>query len=103
MWKYDIDRIDTVESRLPPGEFPVLRDHMRNFLAAIDNRDKPVADIEQGHISSASCILANVSLELGRSLKWDPVKHRVIGDDEANKKLARKYRAPWVHPTPDTV
>ncbi len=103
MWKYDIDNIDTVESRLPPGEFPVLRAHMKDFLNAIDNRSRPVADIEQGHISSASCILANVSLELGRSLRWDPVKHEVIGDKEATAKLARKYRKPWVHPTPETV
>ena len=103
MWKYDIDNIDTVESRLPRGEFPVLRAHMKDFLNAIDKRSRPVADIEQGHISSASCILANISLELGRSLRWDPVKHEVIEDKEATAKLARKYRKPWVHPTPKTV
>jgi len=27
---------------------------------------KPVADIEQGYISSTSCILANLSAQLGR-------------------------------------
>ena len=103
MWKYDIDRIDHVESPLPQAEFPVLRAHMQNYLSAIDSRDKPVGDIEQGHISSSSCILANISREVGRALRWDPVKHRVIGDDEANAKLARPYRKPWVHPTPHTV
>jgi hypothetical protein len=39
----------------------------------------------------------------GRTLKWDPVKGRVIGDDEANKLLARPYRKPWVHPDPAKV
>ena len=58
----------------------------------------PVADIEQGCISSASCILANVSLQLGRSLTWDPAKGQVVGDEEANRLLRRPYRAPWVHP-----
>jgi predicted dehydrogenase len=76
------------------------RAHQRDFLKAIETRGKPVADIEQGHISTASCILANLSMKLGRSLTWDPVKHQVVGDDEANKLLRRPYRKPWVHPEP---
>jgi hypothetical protein len=57
-----------------------------------------VADIEQGHISTASCILANLAMQLGRSLAWDPVIGRVLGDEEANRRLRRRYRGPWVHP-----
>ncbi|MDQ3013443.1 MAG: gfo/Idh/MocA family oxidoreductase, partial [Acidobacteriota bacterium] len=56
-----------------------------------------------GYISSASCILANLSMQLGRTLTWDPEKGRVVGDDEANKLLRRPCRAPWVHPEPDAV
>ncbi len=76
---------------------------MKNLLACRETRAKPVADIEQGHISSASCILGNLALKLGRELRWDPTTHTVIGDAEANQLLARPYRAPWVHPTPATV
>ena len=54
-------------------------------------------------MSSASCILANMSMKLGRSLTWDSDKHEAVGDPEANKLLRRPYRAPWVHPEPDTV
>jgi len=72
--------------------------HQVDFLKAIASRGKPVADIEQGHISTASCILANLSMKLGRALTWDPEAHRVVGDDEANKLLRRPYRQPWVHP-----
>ena len=64
---------------------------------------RPVADIEQGVISSVSCILANLSLQLGRSLEWDAVKNQVVNDPEANQLLRRPYRAPWVHPEPDKV
>ena len=101
--KFAIDKVDNVESRLGWNEFPVLRAHMKNFLDSIDSRSKPVGDIEQGYISSAACILANISMDLGRSLKWDPAKHEVVGDKEATAKLARPYRKPWVHPTPDSV
>ncbi len=78
---------------------PATRRHMLDFLAAIEKRSKPIADIEQGHISTASCILANLSMKLGgRPLAYDPVKRLVSGDDAANKLLRREYRAPWKHP-----
>ena len=95
---------DKTEKDLERHVAPAIRGHMRNLLECVESRAKPVADIEQGHISSASCILANLSLQLGgRTLRWDPVKHQVIGDPEANRLLARPYRAPYVHPTPAKV
>lgn len=94
---------DKTEKDLERHVAPAIRYHMQDFLRAIASRGKPVADIEEGHISTASCILANISLQLGRTLTWDPVKHRVVGDEEANKLLRRPYRRPWVHPTPETV
>jgi hypothetical protein len=54
-------------------------------------------------ISTASCILANLALKLGRTLAWDPKAGRVIGDDEANRLLTRPYRGPWVHPGQATL
>jgi hypothetical protein len=71
---------------------------MKDFLAAIAKRGKPVADIEQGYISTTACILANMSMKLGRALEWDHAQGKVVGDDEANRLLRRPYRAPWVHP-----
>src|SRR5215472_13565480 len=94
---------DKTEKDLEKHCAPAIRGHMRNFLEAIGTRGRPVADIEEGYISTASCILANLSMKLGRTLAWDPKTGRVIGDPEANRLLARPYRAPWVHPTPETV
>ncbi|HZO84247.1 MAG TPA: Gfo/Idh/MocA family oxidoreductase, partial [Verrucomicrobiae bacterium] len=94
---------DKTEKDLEKHVAPAIRVHMKDFLAAIAKRSKPVADIEQGHISSASCILANVSMQLGRSLTWDAAKGEVVHDDEANRLLRRPYRSPWVHPEPANV
>jgi predicted dehydrogenase len=94
---------DRDEKDLERHVAPAIRGHMKNLVECIESRGKPVADIEQGHISTASCILANLSMKLGRSLKWDPVKQQVVDDREANKLLARSYRAPWVHPVPGKV
>lgn len=89
---------DKTERDLERHVASALREHWRNFLHCRETREKPVSDIEQGHITTASCILANISMKLGRSLTWDPAKHQVVGDEEANKLLRREYRKPWVHP-----
>lgn len=94
---------DNTEKDLEKHVAPAIRGHMLDFLGAIASGGKPVADIEQGHISTTSCILANMSMELGRSLRFNPESHRIEGDDEANKLLRRPYRQPWTHPEPDQV
>jgi predicted dehydrogenase len=90
---------DRTEKDLERHVAPAVRYHMKNFLQAIDARSRPVSDIEEGFISASSCILANDSMKLGRTLQWDPKTRRVIADEEANKLLARPYRGPWVHPS----
>ncbi len=78
---------------------PATRRHMLDWLAAIDQGTKPVADVLDGHISTASCILANLSMEAnGRPITYDPERHHVLGDPELTAKLKREYRAPWEHP-----
>ena len=94
---------DKTEKDLEKHVAPALRAHWKSFLQAVETRGKPVADIEQGHISSASCILANLALRLGRTLTWDPATHQVVGDEEATRLLHRPYRAPWTHPDPANV
>ncbi len=89
---------DKTEKELEKHAAPAIRHHMQNFLASIDARSHPVADIEQGYILTASCILANNSMKLGRSLAWDAEKQLVAGDAEANALLRREYRAPYTHP-----
>jgi predicted dehydrogenase len=97
-YELDLYPEDKTEKDLEKHVAPAIRGHMKDFLAAVDSRGRPVADIEEGHISTASCILANLSMQLGRTLTWDAKTGRVAADDEANRLLGRPYRAPWVHP-----
>jgi predicted dehydrogenase len=103
--KYEFEEYpeDRTEKDLERHVAPAIRGHMRNLLAAIDTRGRPVADIEQGYISTASCILANLAMKTGRTLAWDPERQEVLGDREANGLLTRPYRKPWVHPEPKHV
>ena len=84
---------------------PATRRHMQNFLQARQNGERPVADISEGHISSACCILANVSMELGRDLILNPESGEIEGERKSplKEKLARTYRGQWEHPTPESV
>jgi predicted dehydrogenase len=89
---------DLTERDIELNAAPATRRHMLDFLAAIDQRSRPVADVEAGHISSASCILANLAMKLERPLVYDPARREVVGDEEATKLLARPYRGPWERP-----
>lgn len=94
---------DKTEKDLERHVAPAIRAHMRNFLACIESRATPVADIEQGYMSAAACILANISMQLGRSLRWDHANGVVIDDDAANRLLRRPYRSPWAHPEVSSI
>jgi predicted dehydrogenase len=89
---------DLTEKDIEMNAAPATRIHMLNFLQAIDDHKRPVADIEEGHISTASCILANLSMQTGRPLRYDPVKKEISGDREATLLLQRAYRSPFIHP-----
>jgi hypothetical protein len=58
----------------------------------------PFAGGEVGHRTATLCQLNVIAMQLGRTLKWDPVAERVINDDEANKLLMPAMRAPWALP-----
>lgn len=103
LWEKEKYPEDVKEPDIELHVASATRRHMTNFLDAIDKGTQPVASIEEGHISTASCIMANLSMQLQRPLSYDPAKRIIIGDDEATKLLQRNYRSPWVHPSPGNV
>lgn len=89
---------DLTEDRIELHTAPATRRQQLDLLSAIETGSRPVADIEEGYISSASCILANLALDLGRPLSYDPLKREVKDDPAANRLLSRAYREGWEHP-----
>ena len=87
-------RAETVEDR-SGDEYDQFRRHARDFLDAIRSRRGPISDLESGHRVATACHLANLSLRLGRKLRWDPDGETIPGDPEAAALLERPYRAPW--------
>ncbi|TAG63479.1 MAG: gfo/Idh/MocA family oxidoreductase, partial [Runella slithyformis] len=91
------------EKQIELNAAPATRLHMLNFLSAIETNTRPVADIQEAHISTASCIMANLSMQTGRPLIYDPTKREIVGDREATALLQRPYRQGYIHPHPDRV
>ncbi|MFP6896227.1 MAG: gfo/Idh/MocA family oxidoreductase, partial [Roseibacillus sp.] len=70
--------------------------HQRNFIDSVKSRKETVAPAESAHRSVTPGHLAYVSHEVGRAVKFDPVKEVIVGDDKAQKVLmSLPYRGDW--------
>jgi predicted dehydrogenase len=69
--------------------------HARNFLDCIRSREKPNADIEEGHRSTTMSLLSKISLAVQLRIEWDPESERITNSRLANDMLHYEYRKPW--------
>jgi hypothetical protein len=70
--------------------------HYKDFLQAMRNRTKPIADVEIGHRTATVCNIGNITYQLNRPLQWNPHSEKFTGDDEANGLRSREMRKEWV-------
>lgn len=84
-------------SHTEPGRF-TNREHIDNFIQCIKSREKPLADIDEGHLSTLLAHYGNIAYRCGRKLSIDPVSQGFLNDPEANRLVKREYRKPWVVP-----
>lgn len=77
---------------------PDLRAHHDDFFRCIREGSTPNADIEIGHLSSSLCHLGNIATRVGRVLEFDPKREQIVGDNEANALVTRKYSDHWGRP-----
>jgi len=69
--------------------------HYHNFLDCVKSRNPTITPVETAHHSAIPGHLGLIAMLVGRKIKWDSKKERIIGDEEASKLLTRDYRAPW--------
>jgi len=87
-----------VEPQLHTRDEHNIKELWADFMKSVADRSRPVCDIEIGHRSTNMSLLGMLSMKLGRSVKWDGEKGKIIGDAEASKLLQRDYRKPWEYP-----
>jgi myo-inositol 2-dehydrogenase/D-chiro-inositol 1-dehydrogenase len=86
---YNFDNLDRPER---VGKLDAIVNHMGNFFDCVAARRQPVSDVESQHRSATTCHLGNISMRLGRPLKWDSEMERFHGDEEANSMRSREQR-----------
>ncbi len=87
-----------LKSVIEPGElhlFTCPEGEHRNFLDCVKSRQEPYFPAEIGHRVATLCHLANISLLLGKNLKWDPVNEIFPENETANRMCFRAMRSPW--------
>jgi myo-inositol 2-dehydrogenase / D-chiro-inositol 1-dehydrogenase len=87
---YDFDNLSRPERA---GKLDAIVNHMGNFFDCIESRRTPVSNVESQHRSVSMCHLGNISMRLGRALKWNPETERFVDDVEANTWLKREQRS----------
>jgi predicted dehydrogenase len=73
-------------------------EHARNFLDCVRSRARCTCDIEIGHRSTTAALIANIALATKSCLQWDARAERFTNNDDANRHLEPRYRAPYELP-----
>ena len=67
----------------------------RNFLDCVKSRKACYFPPEIGQRCFTIAHIGNISMLLGRKLRWDPDNERFVNDEQANRMLSRAMRSPW--------
>ncbi len=91
--KTNADEVDGRNTSSPSLSLDNL--HIMNFLNSIRDNKLPNCDVEDGHKSTISMLLANISWRVGQDLKIDPKNGHIINNPAAQKLWSREYQKGW--------
>jgi len=86
------------DSTPPPQTIPPSPGHERQWLDSIKSRVEPDSTINYHYKVDLAITLAGISYQLGRTVRFDPVKEKIVGDKEASRPARPVYRKPWTFP-----
>lgn len=87
------------DAQTPPKSIPPSPGHEREWLDCMKSRQQPSCNPNYHCKIDVPIVLANLSMKLGRSIRFDPQAEAIVGDAEAAKAAVPEYRAPWKFPT----
>jgi predicted dehydrogenase len=95
--RIDAEPKSLLNSTIKPDEINLYKsnNHKANFFECIRSRAETIAPVEVAHRSCSICLLGDISMRLGRKLKWDPDREQFINDAEADRMLSISMRSPW--------
>ena len=69
--------------------------HHQDWIESIRTGKPPVTSIESAVSSDLVSQLSDLCIRTGRSVRWDPEKRTIVGNDAARKMISRPTRKPW--------
>ncbi|MHC4463067.1 MAG: Gfo/Idh/MocA family protein [Planctomycetota bacterium] len=87
-----------LDSKIGPNEnhlYTCKAGEQRNFLDCVKTRKDCYFPPEIGQRCFTIAHIGNISMLLGRKLKWNPKMEQFINDEQANRMLSRSMRSPW--------
>jgi predicted dehydrogenase len=87
-----------IRSVIGPNEIHLYEseDHHGNWLDCIRSRKTPITTAEIAHRACSACLIHHIVMKLKRKVYWDPVKEYFKNDEEANARLSRTQRSPYI-------
>ena len=82
-----------------PLSIPPSPGHEREWLDGIKSRKEPSCSVNYHWKVDLAITLANLSYKLGRSVRFDPQREKILNDQEAEKLARPEYRDPWKFPS----
>lgn len=86
----DLSEENQARVRAMPDPQPMV-----NFADAVRTRRQPGGHAEAAHRAATILHLANISIRVGRRIRFDPVREQIVGDEEANRLVNPPMRGPW--------
>lgn len=86
---------DFPDSGGPPHSFPHVEGHQREWVAACKGGPAPLAGFDHSGPAIELMLLGNVASLVNRSVEFDPVACKIVGDDEADRALRPAHREGW--------
>jgi predicted dehydrogenase len=83
--------------KIRDDEMPVIRSASqgRNFVESMKTRKPTISTLEAAIRCDTISHMSDIAVRLGRPIRWDPEKERIINDEEAVQRLNRPLRSPW--------
>jgi len=93
-WMKTCDKLKDVELEEKNGFVYESNNHYKDWIDCMRTREQPICSPEVGHRSATICNMANIAQQVGKSLKWDPVREK-FNSRSANNLKSYRYRGDW--------
>ena len=90
---------DRMKDMQPPEtSIPPSPGHEREWLDCMRSRTQPSCHVDYHYKIDLALNLANLSMRVGRDIRFDEAAGQIVGDPEATRLAIPEYRDPWKFP-----